>query len=388
MNITYYKTKHSLFTILALTFLGILGIFLFYLAHADENRKTAPSTATVSYETASVDEILSDTLSVDASAEGAFRGMQTLIATVTSGSLKGTKLLVTNTVGPIYGQSLSVGDRFVAAVSTYADGTVLSSVYEYDRSFSLLLLILLFFLTAALIGGKTGLKSLVGLILTVAALLFVLLPLLLRGWPTLPATLLIAVWITCTVFFLLGGWEKKTLCAVLGTLTGIVFAVLFALAAQWLLRIDAYREEYAEALLQLRQTGESPLSIRHLLVAGVIISSLGALMDVCMGIASAIQEVASVGTGRSVKQLFRNAMNIGRDMVGTMTNTLILAIIGSDMLLIVYIASLHLPLRQFLSSPYLALETVSSLASAIGIILAIPVTALICALLYSKKAEN
>ena len=89
------------------------------------------------------------------------------------------------------------------------------------------------------------------------------------------------------------------------------------------------------------------------------------------------------------KLLFR-VINIGRDMVGTMTNTLILAIIGSNMMLIMYIASLNLPARQFLSSPYLALELAGSLSSSIGVILTVPLTAFIGALLYATgdKPEN
>jgi len=190
------------------------------------------------------------------------------------------------------------------------------------------------------------------------------------------------------VFLILSGWDKKTVCAILGTVAGMVFATLFALLAQALLRIDGYREEYAEPLMQLRHTGESLVGIRYLLVAGVMISALGAVMDVAMSISSAIREISLVGEKLTFKQLFFSGMNIGRDMVGTMTNTLILAIIGSGMMLIMYIASLNLPLRQFLSSPYLALEIVSSLSSSIGVILTVPLTAFISAILYAYTAKE
>jgi len=119
-----------------------------------------------------------------------------------------------------------------------------------------------------------------------------------------------------------------------------------------------------------------------------MISALGAVMDVAMSISSAIREISLVGEKLTFKQLFFSGMNIGRDMVGTMTNTLILAIIGSGMMLIMYIASLNLPLRQFLSSPYLALEIVSSLSSSIGVILTVPLTAFISAILYAYTAKE
>ena len=139
-----------------------------------------------------------------------------------------------------------------------------------------------------------------------------------------------------------------------------------------------------EPLLQLRQTG-TPLGLRGLLVAGVVISALGAVMDVAMSISSALTEVHTVAPDRSGKELFRSGMNIGRDMVGTMTNTLILAFLGSGLVFIIYLCSLGLDPRQLVSSPYMATEVISGIASSIGVILAVPLTALITSLLLGSK---
>ena len=155
--------------------------------------------------------------------------------------------------------------------------------------------------------------------------------------------------------------------------------------AQYILRIDGYRQEYAEALLQLRQTGESGIGISGLVAAGVIVSALGAVMDVAMSISSAVQELKRVNEDLTAKQLFSSGMNIGRDMVGTMTNTLILAILGSGLTLIVYIYSLGLQPWQLLSSAYISLETISAVASSIGVMLAVPLTAAVCAVAYGRK---
>lgn len=200
-----------------------------------------------------------------------------------------------------------------------------------------------------------------------------------------PTTFLIAVLVTAATFVILGGVEKKTVCACLGTLVGVTLAAIFGLAAQSILRIDGYRQEYAEALLQLRQTGESGIGISGLLTAGVIVGALGAVMDVAMSISSAAQELSRVNETLASRDLLRSGMNIGRDMVGTMTNTLILAITGSGLTLIVYICSLGLQPWQLLSSPYISLEAVSAIASSAGVMLAVPLTAAICALAYGKK---
>lgn len=386
-TITSY-IKSQLPAICSIIFLLLLGIYFYLIAHPAEEESNVSSSFSLTYETAVVTEVLSDTCEPDETAENAPRGRQELIALVKTGSYAGETYSINNIIGPLYGRKLAVGDSFTVAISSYAEGQIYASVYEYNRTPGVLILILLFFLITILVGGKTGAKSLVGLVITITALLLILLPLLFMGWPTLPTTLLVCSWITCIVFLILSGWDKKTVCAVLGTISGMMFATLFALLAQKLLRIDGYREEYAEALLQLRQTGESLLGIRYLLVAGVMISALGAVMDVAMSISSATRELSLVGNKMTFPQLFFSGMNIGRDMVGTMTNTLILAIIGSGMMLIMYIASLNLPLRQFLSSPYLALEIVSSLSSSIGVILTVPLTAFISAILYAYTTKE
>ena len=355
-------------------------------AAAHPGQEPAPETAEyMEYENAVVEQILSDSTESDPVSEGHFRGNQSLILRVKTGQYAGQQMMADNTVGPIYGSPLAVGDRVTVGLSTYADGTVRCYVYEYNRFPGLLLVLAAFLIVTVLVGGRVGLKSLVSLGLTVAALIFILLPLLLKGWPTIPTTFLISVLVTAATFVILGGVDKKTLCACLGTLAGIALATAFGLMAQGWLRIDGYRQEYAEALLQLRQTGESGIGITGLLTAGVIVSALGAVMDVAMSISSAVQELTRVNDSLTTKALFKSGMNIGRDMVGTMTNTLILAILGSGLTLVVYIYSLGLQPWQLLSSPYMSLEAISAVASSIGVMLAVPFTAAICASVFGKK---
>ena len=364
----------------------VLAIFagLFVIAHPA--RAEAPEAAEyMEYENAVVEQILSDSTETDPVSEGHYRGNQNLIVRVKTGRYAGQQMMADNTVGPIYGCTMAVGDRVTVGLSTYSDGTVRCYVYEYNRFPGLVLVLGAFLLVTVLVGGRVGIKSLVSLGLTVAALIFILLPLLLAGWPTIPTTFLISVLVTAATFVILGGVDKKTVCACLGTLAGIALATVFGLMAQSLLRIDGYRQEYAEALLQLRQTEESAIGITGLITAGVIVSALGAVMDVAMSISSALQELTRVNPDLTSRDLFKSGMNIGRDMVGTMTNTLILAILGSGLTLVVYIYSLSLQPWQLLSSAYMSLEAISGIASSIGVMLAVPLTAAICAVSYGKK---
>ena len=336
------------------------------------------------YETGRVVQLLSDSTEADPASDGAYRGEQLLLVEVTSGRYKGETLQVYNFVGPLYGVPVGEGDSVALTVSTYQNGDHTATVYEYNRTAPLIIVVVLFLIAAIAVGGRTGLKSLVGLGLTLICLFWVLLPALMKGAPTLPAVLLACAWVAVVTLTILGGVEKKSLCAMAGTLSGVVLALVFGLVAQALLRIDGLRMSDVEPLLQLRQTG-TPIGLRGLLVGGVVISALGAVMDVTMGIASSLTEVYAADTKMSRRDLFRSGMNIGRDMVGTMTNTLILAFLGSSFVLILYLYSMNLSTHQLLSSAFLSIEVVSGISGSIGVILSIPITAAVTAYLLTRE---
>ena len=368
-----------------ITLLVCLILFVFgYLWARPEKEEVIQADDHAEYDNGTVIQVLSDSTTVDPVAENAKRGEQLLIVEMTSGQYKGDMLQVYNYVGPIYGEPLKEGDSCTLTVSTYSDGTVTATVFEYNRQTPILIVIALFFIATILVGGKKGLQSLIGLIITILSIFLILFPALLKGAPTLPTTLGICIYVSLVSLVILSGVSKKTICAFLGTTMGMVLAFIFAMITQKLLRISGLRMADVEPLLQLRQTG-TPIGLRGLLSASVIISSLGAVMDVAMSLSSALQEVHEANNKLNTKELFTSGMNIGRDMVGTMTNTLILAFLGSSLVLTLYIYSIGLSLNQFLSSSYLAVEIATGISSSIGVILSVPLTALIASIAYSKK---
>lgn len=374
---------------LPLMILYLCAIIIFFVAFTlarAPKEEISQAKEYAEYEKGTVTMVLSDNTEQDPSSDNSWRGEQLLTVEVTTGQYKGQTLQVSNYVGPLYSTPLKVGDSAVLIISTYEDGTHIGTVYEYDRSIALIITIILFFVTAIAIGGKTGAKSLLGLVITLACLFGILLPALMKGAPTLPAIFLVCTYITVVTLAILGGIQKKTMCAMIGTVSGTAVALLFGQFTQMLLRIDGMRASDAEALLQLQQQG-IPIGIKGLLVGGIVISSLGAVMDVAMGIASSLSEVSAANPSLTRRELFRSGMNIGRDMVGTMTNTLILAFLGSDLVLIIYLYSLGLSSHQLISSAYLSIEIVSSISSSIGVILSIPLTTLFSsiALGHTKK---
>ncbi len=365
---------------------AVLFLAVGLLARA-EPEETIRADDYAEYEKGKVLEILSDTTERDPNSDNAYRGEQLLTVLVKTGQYKGEEMEVYNYVSPLYGARVNEGEGVVLLISTYGSGEVRASVFEYDREPAFFLVVGLFLLVTVLVGGKTGAKSLLGLIFTVACLFWMLIPLLMKGAPVILTVFLVCSYVTIVCFVILDGVSRKSLCAMLGTILGMGIALLFGLIAQSVARVDGMRSADVEPLLQLRQQG-MPLGLRGLLVGGIVVSTLGAVMDVAMSISSALSEVHAVNPSLNRRQLFRSGMNIGRDMVGTMTNTLILAFLGSSFTFIIYLYSLGLSFHQLLSSAYLALETISGIASSIGVILAVPITAFVSSMLLAKAKVN
>lgn len=338
------------------------------------------------YETGIVTDILSDNTEADTVADGGYRGEQLLLAQVRSGQYKGETMQVYNYVGPLYGQPLKVGQRAVLLISTYSDGSHTATVYEYDRAVGLAVIVGLFLLATVLVGGKVGAKSLVALAVTLVCLFWILIPLLMKGAPTLLTVFLVCAYITVVTMVILGRRvpQDGVCCAGYGGRYGAGAAVRPAVSEP-----SANRRSAADGCGTAAAAAADGYALEPAGPAGGGGSHqcAGAVMDVAMSISSALTEVHTVAPDRDGRALFRSGMNIGRDMVGTMTNTLILAFLGSGLSFIIYLYSLGLDPRQLISSPYMATEVISGIASSIGVILAVPLTALITSFILVKDKK-
>lgn len=372
---------------------------LIFFAAYQEALKT-PSTprssvqSGVIYEKAKVVAITGGAYQGDQDMEDVPVGKQELTAELISGDYKGQRFSLTNNLSYLYGTVLKEGDTITVAFSL-TDGKVENVVLQdYDRTVPLAVIVLLFLLVTILVGGKVGAKSLLGLGLTILCVFVILIPLLLDGWPTLPTVLALCAFVTVITFVVLGGVNRKTVCAILGTIMGVALAMAFGKFACWLLRIDGYKMYVAvptvEPLLQLRQTQDPAHALRlaDLLVGGILLAALGAVNDVAMSISSAMNELITVNPSLTRRQLFKSGMNIGRDMVGTMTNTLILALVGGSFAMIIYYTSMEPSWVQLMSTTFLSVEMVQALASSIGVILAVPFSVVIGMLLFGMRPKK
>lgn len=342
----------------------------------------------VEFDTATVNEILSEDINPDQVISDASVGSQNLSVTITSGRYKGQQLEAFNSFGAMSGVPVKVNESVTLTVKTRTDGSVSATVYELNRLMTMMAFFLFFVVVVFVVGRITGLKSLVGLVFTAICLFFILIPLLVKGYPAIPTTFVICAYIAFVCFVILGGVHRKSMCAFLGTVSGVFLAMACGAVVQWFARVDGLRLEEAEPLYQMGLYEGFTIDIRGLLVASIVICSLGAVMDVAMSMASSLEEIHAANPALTQKELFRSGMNVGRDAAGTMTNTLILAFIGSEFALMVFFYARSLTFYHLFSTAFVVLETISGLSSSIGTILAIPLTAFISSTLITRAASK
>ncbi len=362
----------------------VLGVFLARKTAPDENNPYY----SIEYELVRVTQVLHDNYTVDPNTENALRGSQSLLVKVLTGRFRGDVMPVNNYLGPMHEKLAHEGTVLTVTITSDSreEGYQISIV-NYDFTWLLIVMLVLFVAAVVIVGRRKGVMSLLGLVYSLIAIVFFLIPMWLKGYPALPLTLIVCVFITVFSFALLGGVSRKTLSAVAGTLLCVAVSGAFALICGSIAGVSGRTMEEAEWLLDESRTLGVMLNVRGLLVSGIMISSLGAVMDVAMSIASAVTELSAVDPTLSSGKLFRSGMNIGRDMIGTMTNTLILAFVGTTLNLMIIMFAAGMQPYQLLNNDDTMMEVIRAVAGSIGLVLAVPLTAAIASA-GRRKASN
>ena len=333
-----------------------------------------------SYENAKVIEVVEDNLSPD----GVRVGYQMLKVQLTSGEYKGEIVNATSAEGNLFGAVCKKGDSVVVHMSVSGDSKNVS-VYSKDRIVAVAAFVGIFLLLICVIGGKNGVKSVIGLVFTFVAIFMIYIPLIYRGFSPFWAAVIITIITTIVTMYLISGIAVKTLCAILGTVIGVLLAGLSAWLFGRVADIDGYNVSNIETLAYVGQI--TNIQIGGLLFSGILIASLGAVMDVAMSVSSAISEIHDKAPQLGCLELFKSGMNVGRDMMGTMSNTLILAFVGSAVSELVINYAYNLPFRQIINSYNIGIEIMQGVSGSIGVILTVPAVAVVTAWMLTRGAH-
>lgn len=307
---------------------------------------------------------------------------------ITSGTHKNEIVQVDNLVNDktYHENVVRKGDEVLLNIDENDNGTIKSAnIYEVVRYNYLYLLIIVFIILLGIVGGTKGIKSIAALFLTGIVIIKILIPLILSGFNPILVSVVLCIGVSILNLLIISGKNKKTLAAIIGTIGGVIIAAMIALFMSSALRLTGLTDEELQMIIYASQN--AAFDYRGLLFAGILMGALGAVMDISMSIASAVNEINSTST-ISTKELIKSGMNVGRDIMGTMANTLILAYVGGSMYTLMLVSTYNMSLNRILDQDVIASEVLKSLAGSIGLVFTIPITAVAAAVLLSKSDKN
>lgn len=369
----------------AAALMAVLVLWALILQWTEPDREATAARKRI-FAVAKVTDVLLDNAEPDTWTEGRRLGQQYLELEVISGPYKGQVFEAYNYLSAYINVDAKLGTRVIARLDYNDQGELyVVAIPSLDRSIVLGGMLLVFAVLLILIGGKKGVMSLAGLLYTIACLWYILIPMLLRGADPVLMSIVIVALTTLASLFLLTGFSNKTLCATLGCVGGVTAAGLFAALIGQISPLNGFNMSEAEELVL--RAYDSELHISGLFVSGILVASLGAVMDVAMSIASSCWELRNLNPDLSRRRLFRSGMNIGRDAMGTMANTLILAFSGASLNMLLLFQVYDYPLLQLANTDALVIELIRGVAGSIGIILTVPLVAALSAWLMQPTKQ-
>lgn len=371
-----FTRKKAVRYLIYVLFVCAFAVFVIKLNQVEKTELVVRTGQT--FEKAKVIKILQDNLEEN----GTRVGEQKVRVRMLTGVRKGEELDITSSSGYLFGAACKPGMKVIVMQSVAGDSTV-ASVYTQDREGVIYIFTLIYLLVLCLIGGKQGIKGCLGLVFTFFCVIFVYLPLVYLKYSPFWTAVFVCFITTLVTMYLIGGPTRKTCAATLGTLVGVILAGVSAWCFSKASGISGYNVSDIETLMTLWNTNR--IQVGGLLFSGLLISCLGAVMDVAMSISSAIDEIYRQNLSLSRKELFKAGLRVGRDMMGTDSNTLILAFAGSSVSTLLLDYSYNLPYQQIINSNNIGIAIMQGLAGSFGIVLSVPFTVLICTILFHKK---
>ena len=294
--------------------------------------------------------------------------------------------------GKILAYELDVGNKVSVQIVESADGSITVTVLDVVRANYIGVMFALFLLSVVIIGGTKGVKAIIGLLYTIALIYFVMIKGIFNGQDAIVNSVITTILVITGTFIVIGsGINKKILTAAIGTVGGVLSAGIMALIFNNLAKLTGAGEDAIQLSINMTTIN---FNFRELLFAGILVSALGACMDVGMSIASSLDEIKMKNPDITWQELFKSGMNIGRDVIGTMTNTLILAYVGGSLTLILLFMASNMNIYEILNKETIAEQVISAVAGSMGVVYTVPITSFVYSILnrdkviYKKTSEN
>ncbi|MCI6639967.1 MAG: YibE/F family protein [Pygmaiobacter massiliensis] len=309
------------------------------------------------------------------------------IATALSGTLDGRTLYAVQQLDsyqPVQPAPVEEGDLVLLYPNPDPSSSVPFLFSDYQRSKGIGIFCVIFLGLLLVFGRKKGFNTIVALIFTCGAVFLVFLPWVLAGANIYLCAILICIYVVASTLLLVDGLSAKTLVAICGCAAGVLTAAALAVLLSQILKLSGLTSQESIFLSQLAV----PIDLLGVVFAGIIIGAMGAVMDVAMSVASALSELHEKARDASFRSLFSSGIQIGRDMMSTMANTLVLAYIGSSLTSVLLLTTYASSVFQLLNLEMIVTEILQAIIGSMAILLTIPITSLIAARVYSRLGQN
>jgi len=321
------------------------------------------------------------------SEEGRMKYRQKLQIKIISDQYAGKIMEIENNImrNSIFGEKLlEAGDRILLA-AFYENGELVEAHFQdllRERGLIYLGLLTLFLLLV--IARRQGVRTIIALLLTMGIIFFYLIPQIAEGAAPIQTAVLTSLVLIIIIQGIIGGFKIKSLAAIIGTAAGVICAGALAYIFGQIVELSGLSSEEARLLIG----SELDFDPEGILFAGIIIGSLGAVTDVAMSIASVAESTWQNSRDLSIKKLYKIGIQVGRDIIGTMSNTLILAYAGSSLSLFILFYHFSDGWVELVNMDLVATEIIRGLAGTVGLIITIPITAFTAAVLYHKFGSD
>ena len=280
----------------------------------------------------------------------------------------------------IEAQNLRLGDQVIVVLTQSQSGIQSALIQDHVRRTPLFLLFILFLIVVIVVGRLKGALSFVAMVATFFIIVRMVIPQIMIGNDPILVALLAGLFIIPATFYISHGLKTQTTIAVIGTFVGLIVTAFLAYIFVIYAKLTGFA---AEEAVYIQAFGEN-INIRSLLLAGIIIGSMGILDDITISQTSIVAKLKKANPNYNRRKLYQEAMDVGRDHIASLVNTLILVYTGAALPLFVLFNTSRFSYSEVISMEIVATEIVRTLVGSIGIVTAVPITTFI-AVLYLKR---
>ena len=285
--------------------------------------------------------------------------------------------------GKILAYELSKGNKVTVHITEDSNGNSSVTIDDIQRAGYVYTIFIFFLISIIVIGGKQGIKAALSLIITMLALYFILIKLIFAGVNVILATIITSFIIIAMTFIITNGLNKKTYTAIIASFAGTLIAGALVIVLGFLAKLSGANEEAIQISSNLKTIS---FNFRELIFACIVVSSIGACMDICISIVNNLDDVINKTQDFSLLELFKTGIKIGRENIGTMSNTLILVYAGGLIKLILLYMACNMRIGNIISKETFAEQMISAMAGSIGVVFTIPLTAFAYSIINRKKS--